>query len=75
MTITCMDEQISPWMKVSYVDVIHGWRNLIHGWKCHPLISFIDGEPLSMDNMHGYWESMAGSLIQATETVEFEDGL
>ena len=22
-----------------------------------------------------YWESVAGSVIQATETVEFEDGL
>ena len=29
-------EETHPWMKVSSVDVIHGWRNLIHG--LHPMM-------------------------------------
>ena len=46
-------EEPHPWMKVSSVDVIHGWRNLIHEWKCHPLMSSMDGEPSSLDDIHG----------------------
>ena len=29
----------------------------------------------SKQDSSGYWESVAGSVIQATGTVEFEDGL
>jgi len=46
----------------------------------------INLRPLSLESMrrgedklhiikNRYWESMAGSVIQATGTVEFEDGL
>ena len=28
-----------------------------------------------MKNKYDYWESVAGSVIQATGTLEFEDGL
>ena len=28
--------------KVSSVNVIHGWRNVIRGWKCHPKMSSMD---------------------------------
>ena len=38
---------------------IQGWRNLIHGWKCHPWMSFMDGEMSSMD---GEMPSMDGEM-------------
>ena len=29
---------------------IHGWANIIHGWKCHPWMSSMD----SVDSIHGW---------------------
>ena len=46
MTIPSMDEQVSS------VHVIHELRNLIHGWKCHPWMSTMDGKTSFMDNIH-----------------------
>ena len=31
--------------------------------------------PMRISKSDNVWESLAGSVIQATETVEFEDGL
>ena len=38
---------------------IHGWRNLIHEWKCHPWKLSMDGEMSSMD---GEMSSMDGKV-------------
>ena len=47
---------------------IHGWRNLIHGLKCHPWMSSMDGEMSSingeMSSTDGEMSSMDGSVIR-----------
>ena len=42
-----------------------------------PAVSELFGNPKKfiIDRLLTYWESVAVSLIQATRTVEFEDGL
>ena len=56
-------EKPHPWMKVPSLDVIHGWRNDIHGcypWmeKCHPLMKVSRMTLPSMDVIHGWHSQM-----------------
>ena len=44
-------------MIMSSFYVIHGWRNLIHGWKCPLWMSSMDGATSSVDDIHGWrWQ-------------------
>ena len=31
-----MKRLLYPWIKFSFLKIIHGWKNLIFGWKWHP---------------------------------------
>ena len=43
-----------PWMKVSSVDIIHGWRNLINGW--HPQIKMADDRHRRSQGVGTFWK-------------------
>ena len=52
LKLNLLIDKSHPWMKVSSIDVIHKWRNVMHGWNCHPQMPSMDGEPSSMDDIH-----------------------
>ena len=54
--------------------VIHGLRNLIHGWKCHSRMSSMDGEPSSTDEDDRHGQSLSCFCHHRQNQLSYQAG-